>query len=157
MADKSSLTVCLLMLPLILGMRDPFQPVPDRCLFSQQSLWQLQGAVTINGQSVGLVRDPTGRWHRLREGDRLFANWRVVRLNKEEAILENGDGCSPDRWHLKREGTQNDKTHGGHAVPLHPDARSAREGEREIHRQSDTTGNAYHGRRASSAGAAGAG
>lgn len=128
MAAKCALAVCFLMLPLITGMRDPFQPVPDSCQLAQMVLWRYHGMVAVNDQVVGILRDPTGRWQRLREENVLPGGWRIVRLNKEEATLENGERCSPANWRWKREGTQDEKKHNGPNLALLRNAERERKG-----------------------------
>lgn len=128
MPVKRIVAVCMLLLPLLTGMRDPFQPVPDRCRFAEIALWRFQGMVEVDGQRVGIVRDPRGAWRRLREGDSLFSGWRIALLNKEELTLENGAGCSPANWRWRREGTQDDKRNSG-TLPLRADDPRERKGE----------------------------
>lgn len=128
MPVKRIVAVCILLLPLLTGMRDPFQPVPDRCLFAEMALWRFQGMVDVDGQRVGMVRNPNGVWRRLREGDSLFGGWRIVLLNKEEITLENGAGCSPANWRWRREGTQDDKRNSS-TLPLRSDDSRERKGE----------------------------
>jgi len=128
MPVKHIVAACMLLLPLLTGMRDPFQPVPDRCRFAEIALWRFQGMVDVCGQRVGIVRDPWGAWRRLREGDSLFGGWRIVLLNKEELTLENDAGCSPANWRWRREGTQDDKRNSG-TLPLRADDLRERKGE----------------------------
>lgn len=139
MTAKRALAVCFLLLPLITGMRDPFQPVPDSCQLAQMALWHYHGKVAVNDKVVGILRDPTGRWQRLREGNVLPGGWIIVRLNKEEATLENGEGCSPANWRWKREGTQDDKKHND------PNMALLRSGERERKGKSGPVGDSDGG------------
>lgn len=128
MAAKPMLAACIMLLPLLTGMRDPFQPVPDRCQIAQMTHWHWQGVVAVNGQHVGIVRDPAGNWRRIRQGESLFAGWRVAKLNKEEIALVNTEGCSPARWCWKRKGIQDDKTTNNSCLPLAPDEQRQHKG-----------------------------
>lgn len=116
MAAKRMAAAGLLVLVLA-GMRDPFQPPPDRCMASQLSLWRYQGMVAMADAATGIVRDPAGKWRRVRVGETLPGGWRVVDFNKEEMRIATGEGCEPERWHWKREGSQNEKSIRGSAVP----------------------------------------
>jgi len=129
-AKRIALT-CLLVLPLLTGMRDPFRPLPDRCQFALLGAWRLQGVVMVDENPVGIAQDPAGRWRRLREQETLLAGWKIVRINKEEVALENGHGCNTASWRMNREGTQDDKTRNGNTLPLPGDDQSQREGKRE--------------------------
>jgi len=108
MATKRITVACLLVL-MLGGMRDPFQPPLDRCMPSQLELWHYQGVVIMAEAATGIVRDPAGRWRRVQKGDSLLGGWRVVDFDKEEMRIATGEGCEPARWQWKREGSQNEK------------------------------------------------
>lgn len=116
MTAKRMLAACLLVM-MLTGMRDPFEPPADRCMVSQLSLWRYQGMVTMADAATGIVRDPAGKWRRVRVGETLPGGWRVVDFDKEEMRIATGKGCEPERWRWKREGSQHEKNSSGSAVP----------------------------------------
>lgn len=116
MAAKRMLAACLLVL-MLTGMRDPFEPPADRCMVSQLSLWRYQGMVAKAGLATGIVRDPAGKWRRVRVGETLPGGWRVVDFDKEEMRIATGEGCEPARWQWKREGSQHEKNTSDSALP----------------------------------------
>lgn len=115
-AAKRMVAACLLVLTLA-GMRDPFQPPADRCMVRQLSLWRYQGMVAMADAAIGIVRDPASKWRRVRVGETLPGGWRVVDFDKEEMRIATGEGCEPERWRWKREGSQHEKNSSGSAVP----------------------------------------
>lgn len=116
MAAKRTVAACLLIL-MLTGMRDPFQPPADICMASQLSLWRYQGVVTMAEAATGIVRDPAGKWRRVQVGETLVGGWRVVGFNKEEMHIATREDCEPERWRWKREGSQHEKNNSGNTVP----------------------------------------
>lgn len=128
MAIKRMVLACLLVGGLT-GMRDPFQPPPDRCLASQLTQWRYQGIVAMNGPATGIVRNPVGKWQRVHAGDVLPGGWRVAGFDNDEMHIAVGEGCTPPHWRWKREGSQNEKNnsdsrlsqqHAGERFPIGP-------------------------------------
>ncbi len=108
MAAERIAAACLLVL-MLAGMRDPFQPPPERCMAGQPELWHYQGVVVMAQTATGIVRDPAGRWRRVHKGETLPGGWHVMEFDKEEMRIATGEDCEPARWHWKREGSQNEK------------------------------------------------
>lgn len=98
----------LVMLPLAIGMRDPFQPPEDRCQTAQLNRWRYQGVIAQASRQVGLLRDAQGKWRRVEAGSPLPTGWRVVQLSAQAADIETGAGCEPARWSWSREGEQHE-------------------------------------------------
>lgn len=90
------------------GMRDPFQPPPDRCQIGQLRAWQLYGVIE-SGQRLAIIRDAAGRWHRVRVGDTLSPGWHVTAIETDETEIATGKACAPSTWRWKRKGTQDEK------------------------------------------------
>lgn len=90
------------------GMRDPFQPAPDRCQLMQLRAWQLHGVIE-GGQRLAIIRDAAGHWHRVRVGDTLSKGWRVTAIEAHETEIATGKMCAPSTWRWKRKGTQDAK------------------------------------------------
>ncbi|MBV8044205.1 HofP DNA utilization family protein [Pluralibacter sp.] len=100
----SGRAVLLLFLPLLLAMRDPFQPVADSCVVAQLSQWRYRGVIRSEKSAIGLVLDNAGKWHRLTQGQVLENSWRINRLSAEEIEVRVGEHCEPAVWHWRKEG-----------------------------------------------------
>lgn len=125
MVSKRILLVIMMVL-MLTGMRDPFQPPADRCQTMQLTQWHYQGIVAMSGRATGIVRDATGKWRRVHEGERLPAGWRVAGFDNDEMRIAVGDTCLPQHWRWKREGTQDEKHSNDSSLSLqHTDMRSA--------------------------------
>ncbi|POP43220.1 DUF2531 domain-containing protein [Superficieibacter electus] len=94
----------LIMLPMAIGMRDPFQPPEDHCHIAQLSQWRYQGTIARASRQVGLLRDAQGKWRRVEMNSQLPTGWRVVQLSTQAVEIETGLGCEPARWSWSREG-----------------------------------------------------
>ncbi|MGG7448196.1 HofP DNA utilization family protein [Kosakonia oryzendophytica] len=93
---------------LLSGMRDPFQPPRDTCLTGQLANWRFHGVVA-GEQSIGILRDDSGRWRRVVEGETLPTGWRVIAVNEHGIRITLGERCTPAEWRWKREGDQDEK------------------------------------------------
>jgi pilus assembly protein HofP len=114
----------LLLLPLLLGMRDPFQAPVSRCPDAALSQWHYAGLVS-GAVPVGIVRDEKSRWLRVRRGDTLPQGWRVKVLDEKELVIDTSEVCEPPLWRWQRQGTkQDEKRDGGIAADRRPDAGS---------------------------------
>lgn len=103
----------LLALPLLLGMRDPFQPLPDRCQTAALTHWRYQGFINVNGHRRGVLRTPEGRWHRAAAGESLPPGWRVVSVTEQTLQINTAAGCEPAQWQWQRQGVNNEKVDSG--------------------------------------------
>ena len=114
----------LLLLPLLLGLRDPFQPPESRCPDATLHQWRYVGVV-LGAVPVAIVRDETSRWLRLRRGDTLAQGSRVAALNEKELVIDMPGACELPQWRWQRQGTkQDEKRDGGIAADRRPDAGS---------------------------------
>lgn len=98
----------LLLLPLLLGLRDPFQPPESRCPDATLRQWRYVGVV-LGAVPVAIVRDETSRWLRLRRGDTLAQGGRVAALNEKELVIDMPGTCEPSQWRWQRQGTKQDE------------------------------------------------
>lgn len=98
----------LLLLPLLLGLRDPFQPPESRCPDATLQQWRYVGVV-LGAVPVAIVRDETSRWLRLRRGDTLAQGGRVAALNEKELVIDMPGTCEPSQWRWQRQGTKQDE------------------------------------------------
>lgn len=98
----------LLALPLLLGMRDPFLPAEDRCATAQMMLWHYRGVVSSGKQRIGMVRDASGKWRRLKSGQRLENGWVVSGIQPEQIDMAADADCETSQWHWPKEGTKHD-------------------------------------------------
>ena len=98
----------LLLLPLLLGMRDPFQPPASRCPDAALRQWRYVGVV-LGKVPVAIVRDETPRWLRLRHGDTLAQGGRVRALDEKELVIDMPGACEPPQWRWQRQGTKQDE------------------------------------------------
>ncbi|WP_312952570.1 HofP DNA utilization family protein [Superficieibacter sp.] len=112
--------VLLIALPLITGMRDPFQPPEDRCRKAQLTQWYYQGAIARWPRLIGLVRNPEGKWQRVETGSELPTGWRIVRIAPQSIEIETGPGCDPARWVWSREGKKDEKMDSHSVADRHP-------------------------------------
>lgn len=103
----------LLALPLLLGMRDPFQPLPDRCQTTALAQWRYQGFITVNGQRRGILHNPEGGWHRAVAGESLPTGWRVVLVTEQTLQVATAAGCEPALWQWQRQGDKDEKVDSG--------------------------------------------
>lgn len=103
--------VLLLALPLLLGMRDPFQPPPDRCQTAALAQWRFQGFITVNGHRRGMLRNPEGRWYRASAGESLATGWRVVSVTEQKLQIATAAGCEPAQW--QRQGAEDENMDNG--------------------------------------------
>lgn len=95
-------------LPLLLAMRDPFQPVEDRCQIAMLGQWRYQGMVSSPERQTGLLRDASGRWHRVAQGTTLLTGWQVTEITVGELRVMTGSGCEPAYWRWMRKGIKNE-------------------------------------------------
>lgn len=100
--------VILLGLPLLTAMRDPFQPPEDPCTSLRLMQWRYQGYVGNGIRSIGIVRNPSGKWLRLSVGEVLPVNGKVARLEPEYLDIDSGAECQPEFRMWYQEGTKND-------------------------------------------------
>jgi len=98
----------LLLLPLLLGLRDPFQPPASRCPDATLRQWRYVGVV-LGKVPVAIVRDETSRWLRLRHGDTLTQGGRVRALDEKELVIDMPGACEPAEWRWQRQGTKQDE------------------------------------------------
>jgi len=103
----------LLVLPLLLAMRDPFQPLPDRCQTAALAQWRYQGFITVNDQRRGVLRSPEGRWHRAAAGQSLPPGWRVVSVTEQTLQITTAADCEPAQWQWQRQGAKDEKVDSG--------------------------------------------
>lgn len=96
----------LLVLPAVLGMRDPFLPPEDKCLGPQLALWHYHGLVQHGEAGVGIVVDAAGKWRRVQQGQRLETGWTVSRVQAEHIEIALSAGCEPAQWRWLKEGTK---------------------------------------------------
>lgn len=94
----------LICLPILLGMRDPFQPPQLNCPNGKAGEWRYAGIVA-GKLSLGIVRDTQGRWFRVRPGESLPTGWRVQTVNEKEIVIDTLAACEPQHWRWPREGT----------------------------------------------------
>lgn len=100
--------ILVLVLPLLLGMRDPFQPPEDRCGMAKLPLWRYHGAIVSQGRQIGLLRDANGGWRRVQPETQLPVGWQIVLLTERELLITTGIGCVPEQWSWPREGLRNE-------------------------------------------------
>lgn len=98
----------LLLLPLLLGLRDPFQPPVSRCPDAVLRQWRYVGVV-LGRVPVAIVRDETSRWLRLKRGDSLAQGGRVTALDEKELVIDMPGGCEHPQWRWQRQGTKQDE------------------------------------------------
>ncbi|WP_125452041.1 HofP DNA utilization family protein [[Enterobacter] lignolyticus] len=103
--------VLLVFLPLLLAMRDPFQPAVDSCAVAQLSQWRYRGVVSSERFAIGLVMDNAGKWQRLIQGQVLENGWRIIRLSPEEIEVRAGERCESAAWRWQKEGANNHENH----------------------------------------------
>ncbi|QIU90774.1 HofP DNA utilization family protein [Yokenella regensburgei] len=111
----------VLLLPALLGMRDPFMPPEDKCQSDQLTQWRYQGFVTNKQRALALLRDGDNKWHRVAVDDLLAPGWRVLRFDAGELEVKTGPGCEPERWAWNRKKENNNEMDnaaaGSHDVP----------------------------------------
>jgi len=98
----------LLLLPLLLGMRDPFQAPVSRCPDAALRQWRYTGVV-LGPVPVAIVRDEKSRWLRLRRGDTLAQGGKVRALDEKELVIDMPGACEPPQWRWQRQGTKQDE------------------------------------------------
>ena len=103
----------LLALPLLLGMRDPFQPLPDRCQTAMLAQWRYQGFIDVNGHRRGVLRNAEGGWLRAAAGERLPPGWQVVSVTEQTLHITTAAGCEPAQWQWSRQGVKDEKVDNG--------------------------------------------
>lgn len=114
----------LLLLPLLLGMRDPFKVPESRCPDAALSQWQYAGIV-MGPVPVGIVRDEQARWLRVRHGETLPTGGRVAALNEQELVIDTLGKCEPPLWRWQRQGTKQHEVRDSRtAAPRQPNAGS---------------------------------
>ncbi|MBZ0060495.1 MULTISPECIES: HofP DNA utilization family protein [unclassified Leclercia] len=113
----------LLLLPLLLGMRDPFQAPVSRCPDAVLSQWRYAGLVS-GAVPVGIVRDETSRWLRVRRGETLPQGWRVMTLDEKELVIDTSEACEQSQWRWQRQGTKHENRDRGTAADRQPGAGS---------------------------------
>uniref|UniRef100_UPI003BAA962B HofP DNA utilization family protein n=1 Tax=Phytobacter massiliensis TaxID=1485952 RepID=UPI003BAA962B len=117
MSRSKRLAAAVLLMLLLTAMRDPFRPPPDRCMAAALTQWRYRGMVVAGEAATGIVREPQGRWRRVRAGDTLPGGWRIDEVGKEAMRITLAQGCEPQRWHWQREGVQDATKSDGDAVP----------------------------------------
>lgn len=105
----------LISLPLLLGMRDPFQPPPSNCPNGKTGEWRYSGVVS-GKRPLGIVRDANGRWLRVRDGETLPTGWRVLAFNEKELVIDTLAACEPQHWRWPREGTTKNENRDRRAI-----------------------------------------
>ena len=98
----------MLMLPALVGMRDPFEPPEDKCSAAQLALWHYRGWVESGERSLGLMQDPAGKWLRIKEGQQIALLWTVSAIEKEHVTIALAPECEPREWRWQKEGTINE-------------------------------------------------
>lgn len=101
-------TLIALSLPLLLGMRDPFQPQEDRCSAAQIALWHYRGSVGSGEKHTAFVLDAGGKWRRLMLGQTLENGWRVADIQPAYMDMNAGAECELSQWRWLKEGTEHD-------------------------------------------------
>lgn len=101
--------VVVVLLPLLLGMRDPFSPVVDPCRAEQLSLLHYGGGVETGQKMMGFVRDETGTWRRVERDSAFNYPWRISHVTMDSLTIDVGAGCEPLQWRIIRKGSKNDK------------------------------------------------
>ncbi|MBB1202020.1 DUF2531 family protein [Enterobacteriaceae bacterium 89] len=97
-----------LTLPGLLGMRDPFVAPEDTCRAGELPLWHYRGWVDAEGQPVGIMLSPSGKWLRVKEGQRLAAHWTVSTIAAGTMDITLSAECEPSHWRWLKEGTTDD-------------------------------------------------
>jgi len=111
----------LLLLPLLLGMRDPFQAPASRCPDAALSQWRYAGLVS-GAVPVGIVRDERSRWLRVRRGETLPHGGRVMTLDEKELVIDTSEACEQPQWRWQRQGTKHENKDRGTAADRQPGA-----------------------------------
>ena len=111
----NSLRWLLICLPMLLGMRDPFQPPQLNCPGGASDTWRYAGMVS-GEMPLGIVRDDNARWLRVRPGEPMPTGWQVVALNEKEIVIDTLAACEPQRRRWPREGTTPNEKRDIHAV-----------------------------------------
>lgn len=96
----------LLLLPALMGMRDPFQPPEDRCRLAELARWRYGGAAGGGSQLTGFIQDGAERWHRIKEGQVLENNRTVHRIAAEHLEITLDAQCEPSRWRWLKQGAK---------------------------------------------------
>ncbi|MFG0516606.1 HofP DNA utilization family protein [Kluyvera intermedia] len=109
MMNINSAMLFVFITPLLCGMRDPFAPVADLCQTAQLPLWHYRGVAQSADRLIAMVQSPEGKWQRIEPGQTIHSDWQVSGITPESLSVETGQGCEPDRWQWKREGTNHDK------------------------------------------------
>lgn len=107
-ADGRLALLILSLLPMLTGMRDPFRPPDDSCRFAELARWRYGGAVGQAEQPIGFMRDPGGRWHRVKADALLGEGRRVLTITADELEIALDARCEPARWRWLKEGAKYD-------------------------------------------------
>lgn len=100
--------ILVLALPLLLAMRDPFQPPEDPCRIAQLPLWRYHGVIASQARQIGLLRDAAGGWRRVKPESQLPEGWKILQFTEQEMLITTGAGCDPARWRWQRESQKNE-------------------------------------------------
>lgn len=120
---RLALLLLLVTVPLLLGMRDPFRPPEDRCRLAELARWRYGGAAGEEGKLIGFIKDPGGRWHRVKRGGALEGGREVLTLTAQEMEIALDAECEPARWRWLKEGARHEARNaaGGDAAALQRD------------------------------------
>ncbi|KNC90197.1 HofP DNA utilization family protein [Trabulsiella odontotermitis] len=105
----ASKPVLIALLPLLIGMRDPFAPPVDRCHTQQLTQWHYLGSIGHMQRRIGLLKDGEGKWHRVESGMPFETGWRVLDITDKQITVRTGEGCDPALWTWIKEG-KNDES-----------------------------------------------
>lgn len=98
----------VLAVPLLLAMRDPFQPLQDPCEQAKLSLWRYYGVVVSQERKIGFLLDAAGGWRRVQPEMVLPEGGKILQLTEREMVIATKDGCDVTRWRWSREGLKNE-------------------------------------------------
>ena len=101
-------TLLLLLIPCVLGMRDPFEPPEDRCSVAQLTSWHYRGWISNGEKITGIVLDPSGKWLRINEGQKPGTQWTVSAISAGQMDITLSAGCEPRQWRWIKEGAKNE-------------------------------------------------
>lgn len=107
--ESKSRAALVLLLPLLLGMRDPFIPPDDPCRTAQLSRWQYAGSVDSGQRQIAFLRDEKGKWRRIQREDVLMSGWRITEITTQSLTMETGEACEPSQWRIIKGEIEHDK------------------------------------------------
>lgn len=110
----------MLMLPALLGMRDPFAPVEDKCQTAQLTQWHYRGVIHQGKRTIGIMLRDDDKWQRVEQGKVIYATWRVSSVTSSTLQVEIGRDCEVANWQWQREATVYDKKDSLAPIGDHP-------------------------------------